>query len=212
MPPGENLTVVDPSYQAQMKGLFEARNTFFHGDRQRAQWLFQNFCSQYPSNSDGHFWLAFVMLQAGDSQGSFHEYAQSLDTAKNAGLDSAELRNNLGNLLIQNGYGQEAEYDFRRALEIDPDLVAAHANLGRMFLIQKRYAEALKELSIATEMPSPSGRLCFLRALAHLGVSESAAAKIWLEKCMQLCVNNPNPAEAGIGERARYLVQSLGRQ
>jgi tetratricopeptide (TPR) repeat protein len=213
-PAGQALTAIDPSYQAQMAAIIEARRVLFQGDLPNAIQLLQSFCAKYPNNSDGHFWLAIAQKQANDLQAAENEYALSLESAKNDGLDSAELRNNLGNLLIQmdaTKFVKEAEYNFQRAIEIDPDLSQPHENLGRLLLIQGRYPEALQELNTSNLSAHLTGRLCLLRALAYLALSNQAEAKAWLERCMDLSARNQDPVSLSTGQKARELRQMLGQ-
>jgi tetratricopeptide (TPR) repeat protein len=210
-PSGQALTSIDPSYQAQMAGISEARSVLSRGDLPNAIQLLQSFCAKYPNNSDGHFWLAVANRQVNDLPTTLNEYTRSLETAKNDGLDSAELRNNLGNLLIQLNYVKEAEYDFQRALEIDPGLWQAHENLGRLFLIQGRFKEALQELNGDAASTHLTANLCLLRALAYLALSNQAQAKTWLEKCIDLSSRNQDPIDILVGQKAKGLRQMLAQ-
>ena len=47
---------------------------------------------------------------------------------------------------------QEAESEFKRAIEIFPDYAEAHANLARLYHFQKRYAEEAKEYEIVVNL------------------------------------------------------------
>ncbi len=207
--PGQALNVVDPSYQAQMACLAAGRQELSKGDPTNAIHLLQTFCENYPYNSDGHFWLAIALKQNNNLQGAQDEYARSLLTAKNDGLDSAELRNNLGNLLIQVGYVNEAEYDFRRAIEIDPALAQSHINLGRLLLIQKHCSEALKELSDETLAEKPTAQICLLRGIAYMGMSKKVDAQAWLAKCIELSASSSDACTAKCAKQARLLQQAL---
>jgi tetratricopeptide (TPR) repeat protein len=211
-PGGQGLTTVDPSYQAQMAGIIEARRVLAQGELANAIQLLKDFCIKYPNNADGHFWLAFADKQANDLPAAFDEYARCLDSAKNDGMDSAEMRNNLGNLLVQvdaTQYGKQAEYNFQRAIEIDPDLSRAHENLGRLLLMQGRYPEALRELNTSKLSEHTTGRLCLLRALAYMALLNQAEAKAWLEKCIDVSAKDQDPASLSAAQKARELQQML---
>ena len=205
------MSVTDPSYQAQMTSISEARRLLSLGDLTNAVPLLTGFCAKYPDNSDGHFWLAVTYKQMNNLPAAEKEYADALNSAKSDGLDSAELRNNLGNLLIELGFIKEAEYDFRRALEIDPDLAPVHENLGRLFLIQSRYSEALQELNTEALSNNMTGRLCLWRALAYMGLADQGKANSWLAKCIELSSASHDPADGQIGQKARQLRQMLGQ-
>jgi Tfp pilus assembly protein PilF len=211
-PGGQGLTTVDPSYQAQMAGIIQARRVLAQGDLPNAIQLLQDFCTKYPNNADGHFWLAFADKQTNDLPAAFDEYARCLDSAKNDGMDSGEMRNNLGNLLVQvdaTKYGKQAEYNFLRAIEIDPDLIQAHENLGRLLLIQGRYTEALQELNTSKLTERITGRLCLLRALAYLALSNQGEANAWLARCIDLSSMDRSQASLSTVQKARELQQML---
>ena len=52
----------------------------------------------------------------------------------------------------------EAEKEYREAIQIKPDLAEAHGNLGLLFLTTERPEEAEKELKTAKEIFAKQGR------------------------------------------------------
>lgn len=68
----------------------------------------------------------------------------------------AEHWNNLGALLLDQQRNDAAREALLKALALDPQLVAAHANLGRLFMNEAHPAEALPDLRTAAQLdPRP---------------------------------------------------------
>lgn len=74
------------------------------------------------------------------------------DTAltKSARLSEAEAQFYLGDLLLHTNRLDEAAVYLKKALELDPGLARAHASLGVLNVRQNRFAEAKKNLEIAS--------------------------------------------------------------
>lgn len=59
----------------------------------------------------------------------------------------------------KSGDAQKAEFAFEKALSIDPRHVKSLVNLGRVFIEQKRYDEAIDRLALAGEIDSESAEV-----------------------------------------------------
>jgi tetratricopeptide (TPR) repeat protein len=68
----------------------------------------------------------------------------------------------------------EASRTFQRSIEEDPTLGAAYSGLGAVFIIQRRFREALIPLDRAVALLPDSWFPHYQTALAYLGLSESA--------------------------------------
>jgi len=68
--------------------------------------------------------------------------------------NSYRMYNNYANSLMKAGRFEEAEENFRRALEINPGYTAVHYNLGLVLTELKRYDEAVEQFNLViTERP-----------------------------------------------------------
>jgi Flp pilus assembly protein TadD len=61
-------------------------------------------------------------------------------------------RNNLGVALAESGRDAEAETEFREAARLSPTLVDAPANLGALYLRQRRFDDAVPVLRHAVSL------------------------------------------------------------
>ncbi|WP_136514986.1 tetratricopeptide repeat protein [Geomonas edaphica] len=78
--------------------------------------------------------------------------------------DLAEVHNNLGLALQDQGAGAEAEASYRRALELNPGLADAYNNLGALFVLRDAHQAALPLFRRALEL-NPG----YLPAYVNLG-------------------------------------------
>ena len=92
-----------------------------------------------PANAEAHFRIGDFHRRRGD-------YALAVDSyraALAAGANNAVLSNNLALALQARGATDEAETLFRKAIQQQPGLVEASANLGDLLSRQQRFAEAV---------------------------------------------------------------------
>ena len=68
-------------------------------------------------------------------------------------LTEGETNYYLGDLLQHTGRDNDAERYFKQAIALDPGFLPAYAALGRLYVYQRRYAEAKKYLQKATSSP-----------------------------------------------------------
>jgi Flp pilus assembly protein TadD len=86
-----------------------------------------------------------------DAAGRAPELEPRLRAALRREPRSAMHHNWLGLVLRRRGDLEGAEAEFRRTLQVAPDLVGAMANLGSLYLQQQRHAEAVAVLRRALE-------------------------------------------------------------
>jgi len=89
-------------------------------------------------------------------------------------LTEGEANFYLGDLLQHIGRDNDAERYFKQAIALDPSFIPAYAALGRLYVFQRRYAEAKKYLQKATSSPQ-SYMIHYLYAyvLSREGISPS---------------------------------------
>lgn len=127
---------------------------------------FRKYAHRYSNDPLVYFFLGTLADELGQLEKAVTLYARSLTLAKSQGLDSEELRINLGNTLLKLNYYKEAIFDYKRAIEINDRNQVAHLNLCKVLLLKGDYAEALNELNRLTELGLQEPSLPLLRALA----------------------------------------------
>jgi tetratricopeptide (TPR) repeat protein len=124
-----------------------------------------------PEDPQGYFWVGLMQDKQGAVDDSIRSLATSLEKCKNLGMDSAELRVDLGNVLVKRNYMKEAIYDYQRAIEIEPLLTIGHVNLTKAFLHEKQWSKAIAALDHATQLgiSDPSFARLRMQALKGMG-------------------------------------------
>src|SRR4051812_17912491 len=101
---------------------------------------------QRRQGAEIHYDLGTSLLQNGDVQGALNEYL--LANREDDGLP--QVHNAMGLLYAFSlNKPQEAESEFKRAIELDKDFSEAHNNLGSLYLSRGRYGEAAGEFRLA---------------------------------------------------------------
>ena len=98
----------------------------------------------------------------------------SYTAMQRSSLTDGETNYYLGDLLQHIGRDNDAERYFKQAIALDPGYLPAYAALGRLYVYQRRYAEAKKYLQKATSSPQ-SYMIHYLYAyvLSREGISPS---------------------------------------
>ncbi len=161
-----------------------------------------------PGNLSVFFYRGLAYDESGDPERAVKEYAESLNLAKSIGMDSAELRINLGNSLMKLDYLKEAAYDYQRALEIDPRNGAAHLGLGRALLRTGKYEEALKNFRRCDELGYSNSSLPFVKALALNGLGRKDEAREELDTLIKSS-SSATKVEARLIKMAEDLKNDL---
>ncbi|MBC8000738.1 MAG: tetratricopeptide repeat protein [Leptolyngbya sp.] len=128
-----------------------------------------------------HFYLGLVYDQKGMSQMALENYTLAIKRANALGMDSAQLRINLGNTLCKLNFLKEAEFDYKRAIEIDDKNDVAHLNLGRVLLFKGDNQGAFRELSRASALMATDPNLPLYQALALKGMGNNEECKNQLQ-------------------------------
>jgi tetratricopeptide (TPR) repeat protein len=141
------------------------------------------YCNTDWTDPEGHFWLAYTLAETGKPEEALKEYDQALQRQKRFGMDCPELRVNRGNQLFKLGHMNEAEHDYKRALEVDPLLYDARLNLAQLLLLQDRVDEAFAQLGQCSNARGQDAKFCLLEGVANLKKAQINVAMSWLQKC-----------------------------
>lgn len=134
-----------------------------------------------PIDSRPYFWIGYCLERSGDLNGAVKAYADCLNSAKMHGMDSAELRIDLGNTLCRLNYYKEAIFDYKRALVIDPGLTVAHICLLRAYIETKDWSAANGEFDYCATHSITIPEIAYLRALALAAQGARAEALVQIQ-------------------------------
>ncbi|HEY9719074.1 MAG TPA: tetratricopeptide repeat protein, partial [Trichormus sp.] len=196
---------LNAEYQQALGWIADGRQLLAQRRFAEAQAQFSRYVNSYPADPRGFFWLGVAQDEAGDPAGALKMYSRSLDDAKDLGMDSAELRTNLGNTLLKLNYIKEATYDFKRALEIDPTAIRAHLGLAQTALQTGLMQDALAQLQTCSEQGFTDPVMPFLKAKALLGLRRGNEAR----EQLQLYEHGMIGASGELISNARALMQQL---
>jgi tetratricopeptide (TPR) repeat protein len=111
------------------------------GDGAAAAESFRAALERDPTLAPARAGLGDALSSLGDRAAAEEAYRRALRDE-----DLATTHNGLGNLLALEGRAQEAIPEYRRAIELDPELRAARANLGGALASLGQWDEALEQL------------------------------------------------------------------
>jgi tetratricopeptide (TPR) repeat protein len=162
-----------PSAQAPPNGssvditMLKAGRAFFEQKRfAEALIAFGKFRDQRPNNLAVHFWLATTLAALGRDKEAIPEYTSCLNLSASIGMDSSEMRSNLGNALVRAGYVKEPLFDFKRACQIDSRCPPPYLALAAALIDAGNFDEALNALDAYKKSGGLDIAALFLHGLA----------------------------------------------
>jgi tetratricopeptide (TPR) repeat protein len=190
-PPVSNLQSAPAHANTESNGLellYQGRNFYQQGRLPEALNSFKQFAMARPNNLSVHFWLATVLDEMGRAAEAVEEYNASLKLAASVGMDSPEVRINLGNSLCRIGHAKEARIDFERSLEIDKRYNMAYLGLAKCMLAEGDYEGA----ALAVEKYQRDGgtdiNSSLLMGLSLAGQGQALKAQYHLRLFLKLAV------------------------
>ncbi|RTL46141.1 MAG: tetratricopeptide repeat protein [Candidatus Melainabacteria bacterium] len=198
-------TADEDCYEAVIRG----RQLVAKNDLVGALQTFRTAQRIQPVDSRPYFWIGYCLERSGDLNGAVKAYADCLNSAKMHGMDSAELRVDLGNTLCRLNYYKEAIFDYKRALVIDPSLTVAHIGLLRTYIETKDWPAANREFDYCTTHSITSPEIDYLRALALTAQGAKAEALAQIQTFISS--NQRTLQNTAVMEKARALEAELKR-
>ncbi len=166
--------------QASGASLARGRALMRQGQPGEAVQMFRHYSRLRPNDFYGHFWLGLALDESGQPSPAIWAYSKSLDLAMRDGMDSAELRVNIGNTLMKLGRLDDAIFNYRRAIEIDSKVSRAHYDLARALLQKGDPQAAFESLNRCTELGLNDPTIFFYQgqALESLGKFADARGRL----------------------------------
>jgi tetratricopeptide (TPR) repeat protein len=92
----------------------------------------------------------------------------------------------LGTVQLMKNNAEEAEKDYRRAIQERPTFLLAFLNLGRLLSVQKKYEAAIEPLSEAVKLSATSAEANFMLGEAYLQIKKGSKAVVYLTDAAKL--------------------------
>lgn len=150
--------------EARIDGLWVHMNSgsqaFVDGDYQTAVDEFRLATTDLPNDFRSWQSLGMALLKVDDNKGAKKAYQHALSLAK----DSAVIYRELAKLSILEQDFEQAEQQFKQALEIDPRMLEAQIALAKLLARQGKNQAALNAYDRAFELDSQSSELAISRA------------------------------------------------
>ena len=160
--------------------------------------------------------LGLVYEQSGNFKKAAETYRKGMKAeATNVTLVTL-LRRDLARALILDGQIEEAEKEFRKILEVDPDDGEAHLGLGRVSRARHRYEEALEHLKKADASFQNNVEVIFELARLYNDLGRFEEAELGFERMLNL-YRNPEDNFGAVRNRSISLThlglvaQELGK-
>lgn len=203
---------VDPfSHHRHRSGslLSQAKLLIKQGRTNEAIALLRRYTAESPNDPSGSFWLGLALDEAGEPKQAIWAYSRSLDLSTKSGMDSPELRINIGNTLLKLNRPVDAIFNYKRAIEIDSKLPHAHFNLGRALLDKGENEAALGEFNRFYQLGGHDSSLPYYKAMAFRALGKSDDAKGQLELFLNTLPDTPSTQPAR--QRSQAILKELSQ-
>ena len=139
------------------------------------------------------FRWVYLLGKLSETEGGAQEAINYYDAARQLRPDYLPVFVSLGNIYLQLNRLDEAEANFKRALEINENIAAAQYGLGQVALSRRSYADAARYLEKALSLSPESNRLHYALAMAYrgLGKMDQAQSHLALSGTVGVRVSDP---------------------
>lgn len=147
-----------------------------------------------PQSHQAHYLLGYVLAQLHDPEGAIAEYRKSIELAPDQPRTYFQLA--LALRIKQDEAGEERALE--QALVADEHYAPAHCEIGRIFLEQHRFNDAVSHLNAAIEYNPSSEEAYYLLARAYTGLGEKDKSAEAVNRLIAVRkANRPGPKEPG---------------
>ncbi len=202
--PGECAEALPPSADSAADVIAEVHALSEAGRYGAALALVSGELSRHPEDAELLFARASVWFDWGRVREAYSGFLR----AKAAGLDRTALYLNLAWSCQLLGLEETAEPFARKAIELDPDHVAAHFGLGTILQRQKKYADAIASFERTLEIAPDHAQAVGAIARCKLELKDYASAEDWMRRAVDLAPENPqfwNNLGVAMANQGRYL-------
>ncbi|RMH12058.1 MAG: tetratricopeptide repeat protein, partial [Gammaproteobacteria bacterium] len=144
--------------------------------------------------------------------GQFNEAIQIMQTLTSRPVQHAEFYNDLGCFQFQAGEYEAARTSLMKALKLQPSLVVAHENMGRLYEALGQTSDAIQYFQQAIQLGSRNTDIFFQLAELYIRQHHAASAQACLEQCCQVCAPVPHTVYkklADLAEQAGQLEKAV---
>ncbi len=168
-----SVSVTDSPFVKQIYGMIN------QGDTQTALRELNQYHENHPSSAAPDYLIPYaqLLITEGDSPGRARKFLEQVVKTESAtAYDKARAHHWLGYIQLSEGSGDMGEQHFIEALRLDSTHSASLFNLGRTYLKQKKFAQALESLNRLTADPADNWLIYIYkgRAKAALGDMDEA--------------------------------------
>ena len=146
---------------------------------------FKQFSSMRPNDPIGYFWSGITLDEMGNYSGSEQAYREAASKADRQGMDSAEIRTNLGNALLKQNKVDEAIDSYKKAIEVNPLYAVAYLNMGRAQIEKGDATGALTSLNRCEELRFKGPHLAYYKAKALIAQGKKDEASVLVKRLLQ---------------------------
>lgn len=144
------------------------------------------------------FRWAYLLGKLHEREGDVQQAVSYFDTARRLRPDYLPVFVSLGNIYLQLNSLEEAETNFRRALEINEASAAAQYGMGQAALSKRSYSDAVRYLEKAQRLAPEANRLHYALAMAYRGLGDAAKAQSHLALSGSVGVRVADPLLDGL--------------
>ncbi len=166
---------------------------FLQGDLKGAEQAFTEITQMAPDNADGWTNVGRVRVQEGNTDGALVVLKKALELKP--GLARANFF--YARVLKEEGKYDEAAKALQEVLAQYQQDRVVHDELGRIFFLQKRYADAVKELQLTLAIDPEDLQANYNLMLCYTGLGDDAKAEQFKERYLRFKADEASQALTG---------------
>lgn len=203
----------DAGFVAQFVGSYGVKNAIEPALNADEQLFYQELAGIIATNRTAAIELVSAFLRDGKADVVVPEPENPDGKSRKKGggekrevklTNQASFQFTLANLQVQEGQVEAAEASYRRAIELFPDFLRAHKNLGVVLVQGGKFDEALKSLVRTLELGGNDANLYGLLGACYLSTEQHRSAELAYNQAMVLA---PTKKDWRLGAARALLYQ-----
>jgi len=158
---------------------------FQRGYIDSAEQFFQSALKDAPSSAEAFYGIGSVYLKQEKVSQARECFERAVKLNPTYPETAPNAWNNLGLIAARNGETVSAVTHFEKALQLDPDLFIALANLGNAYKQQKRWKEARETLERAVAIKPADPEANYSLGMVFAQTNDTSLAYEYLQKALQ---------------------------
>lgn len=183
------------------------RAEFAQGDFTKALKIFRHVLDYRPNSGEFRYWMGRAYEEEGRLTSALAEYRKVTVVDLDYAQKNPQIYVRRAQILIQQGYSDQAKQDISEALRLRPDMPEALVAMGELYYREKQYDEAIDKLSRAAKNNPEQPNVQYKLGMALMYTNQEVKGAEHLQLAVRYGYEDPK-----VFQTLGYLYKRMNRR